>query len=70
VGILIDAIENVFKGANIMKKRITSKDIIKALKNRGVIISNEKNPIGKIENFSTILGSEKPIYFSIKKNKE
>jgi hypothetical protein len=50
-----------------MKERITSKDIIKALKSRGVIFSNEKNPIGKIENFSTILGPEKPIYFSIKK---
>jgi len=52
-----------------MKDRITSKDIIKGLKKRGVIFSKEKNPIGKIENFSSILGPEKPIHFSIKEKK-
>jgi rRNA processing protein Gar1 len=50
---------------------ITSKDIIIALKIRGVVFSKEKNPIGKIENFSSILGRTQPIYFSIKeKNKK
>jgi hypothetical protein len=53
-----------------MKERITSRDIIKALKKRGVIFSKEKNPIGKIENFSSILGSEKPIYFSSKEKND
>lgn len=52
-----------------MNKITTSKDIIKSLKDRGVKISSEKNPIGKIENFSAILGPAKPIYFS-SKNKE
>ncbi|MFE1242962.1 hypothetical protein ACFW35_02430 [Fictibacillus sp. NPDC058756] len=53
-----------------MKERITSRDIIKALKERGVIFSKVKNPIGKIENFSSILGPAKPIYFSSKEKNE
>ncbi|WP_455919508.1 hypothetical protein [Priestia megaterium] len=52
------------------KKKISALDVIKHLEEMGVQFSNEKNPIGKIKNFSTMIGDYKPIYFKEKTNKK
>ncbi|MCR8867462.1 hypothetical protein [Peribacillus frigoritolerans] len=52
------------------KEKVSALDVIKNLEKMGVEFSNEKNPIGKIKNFSTMVGTYKPIYFKEKTGKK
>jgi len=70
--IYINYINCIVEGENMKEKRrkVDALDVIKNLEKMGVKFSNEKNPIGKIKNFSTMIGEYKPIYFKKRNKKE